>query len=245
MATEKKPFQFNQTPEELEGAVEKPKLPEHISKMDVLADATKEQLAGLEKALGSAVEGSLPAQKAAAEPPPSPPEEARAEMEKDKDREDEPEGYLGFLEEDGDVLLNDELREAIESRCEPLDLQDLVASGRARQVIPIVPGAFEVVFQTTNGEEDLFVKDRLLGMTGSAMSVQQRYADMNLAMGLVSLCGTTPPSAYVGGEISADAFDARVAWLRKLPVPLLASLHINYAWFERRTRKLFSFRGDR
>jgi hypothetical protein len=164
-----------------------------------------------------------------------------------KDLEPEPGdgGYLDFVGDDQDVLNNDELRESIEARNQPLSLGDLILTGRARQRVPIVPGEFEVVFQTTSGLEDLFVKDQLLGITGTNLSVQQRYADMNLALGLVSLNAETGPDPYREGKLVKELFDARVEWLRGKPVPLLASLHINYAWFETRTRKLFAFRGDK
>lgn len=245
-------FQFNQGVDEVLGREAK-EIPAHIQGMDVLKGKTKGQLADLEAAmrrLGATAEKDEDMTTVTTPPPPDltaeltpVPDEVAEETRRDMGA-DEGGGYLDFVEDDQDILNNDDLREAVERRCDPLSLTGLITTGRARQRVPIVPNQFEVVFQTTNGEEDLYIKDRLMGVVGSPLSVQQRYADMNLSLGVVSINGESGPPAYKDDQLDGDGFDARVAWLRRMPVPLLVSLHTNYAWFERRTRKLFAFRGD-
>lgn len=186
--------------------------------------------------------------------PASPPEPQQEEEEAPEAEPDEPENPLEDLPPDMmsafqvqlmEKRKNDQRREEIEERCPPLDLEAILLSQEARQVVPIVPVKFEAEFRSLSGQEDLWVQDTVwkssLGDT-SDLHYRNSIAMHQLALGLVALNGKPLPECRTadGGVDKAKASE-KLAYILKFPMPVLAELSVNQMWFDGRIRKLFDF----
>jgi hypothetical protein len=142
------------------------------------------------------------------------------------------------------LLANKERREAIESRCDPMDLMDLLVNKEVRQVVPVVPGKYEPEFRSSGGDEDLYVKRRLSSERGSTEFILSKMTLMNLTCGLYSINGKPLPTHFTAdGDIDDEAFTVKFKLIVKYPMPLLADLAVNYSWFDKRVRKLMVVDG--
>jgi hypothetical protein len=137
-------------------------------------------------------------------------------------------------------LDTDELREAIEGRCKPLDLVQLIEEGEARQDVPIVKGQFIVTFRTVSGEEDLAVKKEMGGDRGPDLYVFDKLSMMQLTMGVYAINGRVLPDHLNDSKrFDRDKFKRKFKAVSSYPLPMLASLGVNFTWFDQRCRKLF------
>lgn len=147
-----------------------------------------------------------------------------------------------------DLLNNDDQRDLIEKRLKPLDLGDLILTGRVQQRVPISPGVFEPVFQSYAGEEDLFIK-RIIGEEVRQNEATDQYAlDKYTYMGLTISVhsiysqgkqNVLPSYCDASGEFNEDAFWKKYAVVSKWNYHMLSSLAANWFWFDIRVRKLF------
>jgi hypothetical protein len=142
-----------------------------------------------------------------------------------------------------DILNNDEQRKIIEERCKPLDITDLILKGYATQLVPIIPGKFEPEFQSMSGLEDLAIK-QLIMEEGKTLHVNERYlldkfSLMGVVVGVRSINNQVLPDHRVNGKFNPEAFWVKFDLLTRYPFHLLASLGVNYYWFDLRVRKLF------
>lgn len=142
-----------------------------------------------------------------------------------------------------DLLNNPEQKEIIEDRLSPMDIGDLIIEGSVMQEVTIVPNKFWVSFRSSSGEDDLAIK-RLLMQEAKAVQVDDRYyldkfAFMALTLGLESICGNPCPSYKKDGRFNEDAFWKKYDFVTGLNIHMIASLGVNYFWFDMRVRKLF------
>lgn len=143
-----------------------------------------------------------------------------------------------------DLLNNEEQKKLIESRLEALDITDLVMQGFVRQVVPIHPNKLEYEFQSVGGEEDLALK-RLIVKEAAGFNVDDRYildkySIMSMAVGLHAVNKKPLPSHKDGtGKFDDDLFWVKYNMVQRLPLHMLASIGINFFWFDVRVRKLF------
>jgi hypothetical protein len=143
-----------------------------------------------------------------------------------------------------DLLNNEEQRELIEARCEPLDLTDLIVRGFTTQRVPIIPGKFEPEFRSMEGTEDLAIK-RLIMQESKGLEVSDRYlldkfSLMGVTVGLYSINGNVVPSHQnADGKFDEDKFWKKFEFVTRYPFHMLGSLGVNYFWFDIRVRKLF------
>jgi hypothetical protein len=143
-----------------------------------------------------------------------------------------------------DILNNEEQRKIIEEKLTPLDLSDLIMQGFVTQRIPIIPNVFEPTFRSMSGEEDLAIK-RLVMEESKGVAVSDRYlldkfSMMSVAIGVYSINGNVMPSHLNSeGRFEAELFWKKFNLLIRYPFHMLASLGVNYFWFDIRVRKLF------
>jgi hypothetical protein len=154
--------------------------------------------------------------------------------------EDDVFDYNEFGEKVKNLLANKERREAIEARCEPLDLMDLLVNREVRQVVPIIPGKYFPTFRTMRGDEDLEVKRLISRETSSTTFVLSKMTLMNLTCGLYAVNGKVLPSHMKEDEFNIDAFMEKYKSMAKYPMQVLSDLAVNYTWFDNRVRKLIS-----
>jgi hypothetical protein len=143
-----------------------------------------------------------------------------------------------------DMLNNNEQREIIEARLKPLDIVDLIIQNRVSQVVPIIPNKFEPELQSYSGEEDLAIKRLIMEETKSLEPsdryILDKYSAMGLTVALRSINKKQLPD-YV--DQNGD-FDDKLFWVKfnivvKFPFHMLASLAVNWFWFDMRVRRLF------
>ncbi len=143
-----------------------------------------------------------------------------------------------------DILNNEDQRKAIESRLEPLDLTDLILTGRVTQRVPIIPGKYEPEFQSVSGEEDLAIK-RLIWQEQKSLQAPSQYmldkfSLMGVALGTRAINGTLLPSHLNSdGSFDENNFLKKFNTIVRYPFHLLSSLGINFFWFDVRVRQLF------
>jgi len=142
-----------------------------------------------------------------------------------------------------DMLNNDKQREIIEARLKPLDLTSLITQGRVTQIVPVVPGVFEPEFQSYDGEEDLTIK-RLIGIEARLSGAGDRYV-----LDKYQLMGLTVALRAINKELLPDylnaegVFDEALFWQKydivsRFNYHMLASMMVNWFWFDARVRKL-------
>lgn len=143
-----------------------------------------------------------------------------------------------------DILNDPEQKKIIEDRVEPLDLGDLIVQGFVIQTVPIVPGVFEVEFQSTTGQEQVEIK-RLLTLESKRLDSPEEYllekhAIMSITVGLRSIMKKPLPSHTTkDGKFDEAAFWKKFEFVAGLNNHMLSSLGINFFWFDQRVRKLF------
>jgi hypothetical protein len=143
-----------------------------------------------------------------------------------------------------DIINNEKQRELIESRCKPLDITDLITRSFVTQRVPIIPDKFEPEFQSMTGAEDLAIK-RLIMLESKGIEVTERYlldkfAMMGVTIGVRAInSNPLPDHRDKDGLFDEEAFWKKYSLITKYPFHMIASLGVNYFWFDVRVRKLF------
>ncbi len=142
-----------------------------------------------------------------------------------------------------DLLNNDEQREIVEARLEPMDIADMIMRGRVSQRVQVIPNKLEYEFQSMTGQEDLSLK-RLAIKEARSLDISDAYitdkfAMMSACVGLVRV-NTVPLPTHLDeqGNFDDDKFWAKFNFFLKLSFHMIASVGINYFWFDTRARKL-------
>jgi hypothetical protein len=140
------------------------------------------------------------------------------------------------------ILDNKKRRQDIESRCEPMDLEDLLMKDEVRQRVPILPGKFEPTFRSITPLESLFIKRRMSKETITTdQYLGEKYNLMLLTCCLVDINGAPlPDHRDIHGEIDETLFDEKAAALMKKSGYIVADLSVNYIWFDIRVRRLLN-----
>lgn len=143
-----------------------------------------------------------------------------------------------------DLLNNEEQRDIIEARCKPLNIEELITKGYVTQRVPIVADKFEPTFQSMSGEDDLAIK-RLIMTESKSIEVSDRYlldkfSIMSIVLGVNSInSNPLPDHRGQDGRFNDEKFWAKFNFLTRYPYHMLASIGVNYYWFDIRVRKLF------
>jgi hypothetical protein len=143
-----------------------------------------------------------------------------------------------------DLLNNEEQRRIIRGRCKPIDITSMVVEGVARQEVQIVPGKFWVTFQSCGGDVELALKgliaEEAKTLDYSVQYYTDKYSMMALAAGIFAINNNPLPNHLDNnGDFDRDAFLKKFKKVSKLPLPMLASLGVNYFWFDVDCRKCF------
>jgi hypothetical protein len=151
------------------------------------------------------------------------------------------EQFMQRIKEEQNELDTVELREAIEERVDPIDIVQLIEDGEGHQDVPIITGdVLTVTFRTVSGEEDLALKRDLFSERGPDVYVYDRLQMMMMTAGLFAL-NNQPLPTHLDARKRFDKklFKIKFATVIAYPVQMLASIGINYNWFDVRTRRLF------
>jgi hypothetical protein len=143
-----------------------------------------------------------------------------------------------------EMLNSEKQREIIESRLAPLELDSIIMTGHIRQVIPIVPGKYEIELQTHDGHMSQAIK-RLIMNESKSLDVSdhyylEKYSYMSIAVSLYRVNDRVFPTFLdENGNFKDDLFYKKFNMVMKLPLHMLASIGVQAFWFELRVRKLF------
>ncbi len=143
-----------------------------------------------------------------------------------------------------DIINNDDQRKIIEARCPPMSIDDIVTQNYVKQRVPIVSGKFEPEFQSMRGDEDLAIK-RLIMLENRGLEVTERYlldkfSIMGVCIGLHAINGMVLPTHLdEKGKFNEELFWKKFDLVAQYPFHMLASIGVNYYWFDLRVRKLF------
>ncbi len=142
-----------------------------------------------------------------------------------------------------DLINNDEQRQIIEERLEPLDLSSYIMQGFITQRIPVVPGVFEFTLQSYDAQSDLEVKrmitEEVKGSVGQGQYYLDRYSMMTIALGLHSFGHSHMPSHLDNrGYFDKEKFLEKLQLVLRLPFHVIAAIGVHYHWFDIRVRKL-------
>lgn len=140
------------------------------------------------------------------------------------------------------ILNNKKRRLAIEARCEPMKVEDLVMKDEVQQDVPILPGKLTARFRSASPQENLFVK-RIMAdeKTTSEQYLIEKYGLCQLALSLVAINGSALPSHLdEHGEPSDKLFAIKLKMITKKSSYLVADLGINFFWFDLRVRRLLN-----
>lgn len=143
-----------------------------------------------------------------------------------------------------DMLNNEDQKRLIEERLQPLAIDDLIVKGHVLQRVPIIPGKFEPTFRSMGANDDLAIK-RLIMVESKALEVSERYlldkfALMSVVLGVYAINSNVLPSYQnEQGQFDDTRFWQKFNLLANNSFHLLASLGVNYYWFDIRVRSLF------
>lgn len=140
------------------------------------------------------------------------------------------------------ILNNKKRRTAIEARCEPMRIEDLVMKDEVQQDVPILPGKLVVRFRSASPQENLFVK-RIMAeeKVTSDQYLLEKYGLCQLALSLIAINGSSLPSHLdENGEPDDKLFQAKLRMIMKKSAYLIADLGINFFWFDLRVRRLLN-----
>lgn len=153
---------------------------------------------------------------------------------------DNPEAFFSQFRANVSEIDTPELKKAIEDRCDPMDIEQLITEGELRQEVPIVRGKLIVVFRTMSGEEDLELKRMLFKDGISEQLALDMMSVMQLTCGLYAVNGR-PLTDHLNDSKGFDEakFRAKFKQVKRFPVQMISSLSVNHSWFDRRTRRLF------
>lgn len=183
---------------------------------------------------------------------------AKERPEEDELSEEEREKVLEELERDFPGLnvgriraqLNSKAeREAVEKRLEPIDFTEGFLSGEYKQLVPIVPGKFEVEFRTIYPIELQTIRaiafKKVVDDPRFELVLDNMISTMLLVAHIVSINGHVEPPHMVGDSMYTAKFDEEIfkakldKYLRQ-PMAMIQSLSSHADWFEERVRALFS-----
>lgn len=165
----------------------------------------------------------------------------QAEEDEESEELDDEEYFSELGEATKDIIQNKQRRKAIEEKIvDELNFEDLILHQELRQEVPILKG-FRPTYRTPTAQEDLFVK-RLIGQeSGSDRYVIDKYTIMNLCCGLFMLNKKPLPSHLDNnGRPDEKLFQAKLDFILKYPVVLIADLSANFVWFQERVQTLLA-----
>lgn len=137
------------------------------------------------------------------------------------------------------LLGNKERARIIESRCQPLSLEDLLINGSVQQRVPIVPGKFEPTFRSPHGSENLEILRLMSSIRGSEDYVLDLLQIYRLTVGLYAINSKPFPNHLnTEGDFDEELFKKKFDIVKKMALPILADMSVNFGWFTRRVQKL-------
>lgn len=132
------------------------------------------------------------------------------------------------------------LRDAIERQCQPLDLGDLIVTGRVSQLVPVIPKKLTVTYQSLLGRESFWI-ERAAPTKGLTDVVSRGswvvYARLTLS---VTAIGGKQFEQITddAGNVDDEKFERKFNHLMRMGERVLDVLLANLGWFDARVARL-------
>lgn len=144
-------------------------------------------------------------------------------------------------------LLKEERRKVIEARLSSMDFEDLITKREIEQVVPVIPGKFEITLRTVREREHMWVLEYIYRKTGvtSAAYIEEMTGVCKLVCGLKGINGRPIPDHRINlgqpnEEIDEKKFEEKLSIVLGFPIQLVADLGVQFNWFAMRVTDLFS-----
>jgi len=156
---------------------------------------------------------------------------------------------LGALQGEADPVKNKSEREAIAARVGPIDITEGIVNGEFRQMVPIVPGKFEIEFRTPSPVELQRVRVMLMGMVDKDPRLEfvlgEMLSLMTLVTQIVSINGKVEPPHMIGdsqysAEFNEEVFEHKLNRYMRYPAPMIYSMGTHCDWFQLRVKQCFT-----
>lgn len=144
------------------------------------------------------------------------------------------------------ILDNKKRRQEIESRCQPMDLEDLLMKDEVQQVVPIVPEKFEAKFRSITPIESLYLKSLMAKeVIQTDQYLAEKYNLFLLTCSILSINGNPFPDhrrIKPDGSFEVDdkLFQEKLGYVMRKSGYVIADLGVNYMWFDIRVRRLLN-----
>ena len=138
-------------------------------------------------------------------------------------------------------------RKDIESRCQPLDISDILVKRRVEQKIPIVPGKFEILLRDTTAVEDTYIKNLLAKEYYERTEISQAYihskmARYKLTLSLLEVNGVSLGDIKIKFEPATEAeereFKSKLEVVSSYPLEILQDIDLQNYYFKERIKAL-------
>ncbi len=137
---------------------------------------------------------------------------------------------------------NPRTRKAIEARCSEINFEDLILSGRVAQLVPIIKDKLEVVFQSLQTRDLIWIDEEREKRHGTESVEGATWAGYaKLALSLVALNDVEFVNCFGKDDsIDNDKFDLKYDQLIGKNDKMTEALFVNYGWFDDRVLRMFS-----
>ncbi len=139
----------------------------------------------------------------------------------------------------GTVSDNPDVRKKIESRCEEMDFSDLVLTGRVTQAVPIIPGKFEVGFQSLLASENYWIERNAEKEAATDWGIRSWMGYARLAMSVTEVNGRQLPEVVTKDGFDETAWKDRFDTIMNMGEKPVEYLLVNLNWFNARVEQLY------
>jgi len=151
-----------------------------------------------------------------------------------------------FQQQNQNVLINEGRRKAIESRLDPLSIEDMITKRGLQQTVIIVPDKLDVTLRTFTQKEHIWILQYIYEYPGSQAYNEQLLDTFKMVLSLVAINGARLPDhrKNVGStseEVDRELFEKKMGHVANLPVQLIADIGVQCNWFNDRVNQLFTY----
>lgn len=144
-------------------------------------------------------------------------------------------------------LLDKERKKVIEERLAPLKFEHLITKREITQIVPVIPGQFEIELRTVREKEHLWILQYLYEKAGvtSPAHVDELNSVCRLTCAVKGINGRQLPEhrenvGETGEAINEEAFEKKLEIILGFPTQVVADFGVQFNWFSDRVTALFS-----
>jgi len=128
---------------------------------------------------------------------------------------------------------NPKVRSLIDERSSPLEVSDLIMTGRVRQLRPIIPGKLEVVFQSLTAADGMWVETQAhLRFPGDLIAQRIWAGNARTVLGCIDINDKSFPDVYLDRKVDIASFEEKFSVIYdSMSENVLDILVTNWNWF--------------